>query len=83
VQENDETPRIKWPEVAGFYRVTEAMEENQRCDRHPDTTYWECWMRHFQTRKIRVQAVNLKSAGRNWVAVYREGSKKALCEASG
>ena len=71
----DEQSRLTWPKVEGFFQVTEAIEFEERCDQHPRRTYWRCWMEHFAKRSIKVQAINLKTHGRVWVAVYRENYK--------
>lgn len=65
-------PRLTWPEIPGFTRVTDGMELEERCDKHPAITYWECWEFHFKSKGIKVQTRVMSGGDRTWVAIYRK-----------
>jgi len=74
----DEQSRLTLPLVDGFFQVTEAMEPNEKCDLHPNLTFWGCWVEWYRgrgKRGIRTKVVTQKTHGRVWVAVYRENYK--------
>ena len=63
-------PRMRWPVIIGYFRFTDPMERTQKCDKHPNITFWECWLSHFELRNIKAQAVKSMAGGRIWYAVY-------------
>ncbi len=68
-------PKLEWPEVPGFSRVTVPMESEEKCDLHPDITYWRCWLLWYESRNVKVKTRTLAGGGYDWVAIYRQDSK--------
>ena len=65
----------RWPLVDGFFQFTEAMDPTEKCDRHPNLTFSQCWVEWFRGRGIKTQVNTQKVNGQAWVAVYRENLK--------